>query len=130
MNNNSMFDIKSTVRGDIVSIVANGEYSLLKAHHLFESSIDYALLHNRGKILIDVNNVTGNIPLMDRFYFSENLANYRKEHGLSNVHKIAVVGKEPIVHEEKFGELVAMNRGVNSRVFTDMKQASDWLSNE
>lgn len=130
LNRDSQFDIESTVKTGYVLIAASGDYSLIKANHLFESAIDYALLHNKSNVLINVNNVTGSIPLMDRFYFAENLANYRKKHGLSKIKKIAVVGHEPIVHEERFGEQVAINRGVNSRVFTDISEASDWLSEE
>ncbi len=128
LNRDSQFDLESTVKPGFVLIAASGDYSIIKANHLFESAIDYALLHNKSKVLINVNNVTGNIPLMDRFYFAEHLANYRKKHALAKVKKIAVVGQEPIVHSERFGEQVAVNRGVNSRVFTNMTEAYDWLN--
>jgi hypothetical protein len=127
-NTDSQFNIERIVDTDFVSIVANGNYSLAKANHLFESSVDYALIHKKRKILIDVNNITGNIPLMDRFYFAENLANYQKKHGRLMLDRIAVIGQEPIVDKERFGELVASNRGVNTKVFTDVKQATDWLN--
>jgi len=124
----SHFDITIAVEEDFIAIFASGNYSLSKANHLFEFSIDNALLHNRSNILIDVTNISGTIPFLDRFYYAENLANYRAAHALTKVNKIAVVGQEPTIHETRFGETVAVNRGVNVRVFTEMNKASIWLS--
>ena len=127
-NTDSHFDIKITVEKDFVSIFASGDYSLLKAKDLFKLSIDSALLHNKSKILIDVTNITGTIPFLDRFEYSEFFAKYRAEHALTKINKTAVVGQEPIVHKDRFGETVAVNRGANVRVFTGMNKALIWLS--
>ena len=127
-NTDSHFGITTIVEEDFVRIVATGNYSLLKANHLFSHSIEYALLFKRAKILIDVTRITGNIPFFDRFEYSAFLAKYKREHALTKVGKIAVVGHEPIVDKDKFGETVAVNRGANVRVFTDMDNASAWLN--
>jgi hypothetical protein len=111
-----------------IRIKASGYYSLQNANHLFKLSIDSAVLHGKRNILIDVINIQGNIPFFDRFQFAEFLANYKAEHALTEVDRIAVVGEEPIVHSNRFGETVAVNRGVNLRVFTDMNQALGWLN--
>jgi hypothetical protein len=129
-NSDSQFDIKITIKEDFILISGNGNYSFLKAKDLFKLAIDKALIHDKSKVLIDVTNITGIIPFFDRFQYSEFLASYRGEHALTKVHKIAVVGKEPIVHKDKFGETVAVNRGAYVRVFTDMSKASIWLNTE
>lgn len=124
------FEITTDVESDYVLLSARGKYSLLKANNLFKLAIDSCLLHDKCKILIDVTNITGSIPFFDRFQFSEYLANYKIERALTKLHKIAVVGLEPIIDKDKFGETVAVNRGTNGRVFTDMSKALTWLNSE
>ena len=126
-NANSQFDIEITVEEDFLLISARGNYSLSNANNLIKLAIDNGLSHNKSKILIDITDITGSIPLFNRFQFSEFLFNYIRKHALGKVNRIAVVGKEPIVDKERFGEIVAKNRGVNVRVFTDMSQASTWM---
>jgi hypothetical protein len=111
-----------------IRIIAIGHYSLQNANNLFKLSIDSAMLHGKRNVLVDVTKVEGNIPFFDRFQFAEFLANYKAEHALTEVDRIAVVGEEPIVHSNRFGETVAVNRGVNLRVFTDMGEALAWLN--
>ena len=41
--------------------------------------------------------------------------------------RFAVLGNEPMVHPERFGEIVATNRGAVMRVFTDEALALEWL---
>jgi hypothetical protein len=129
-NTNSLFDTEITVEEDILLIDVNGYYSITKANNLFKLAIDSALSNNKRKVLIDVTNITGSIPFFDRFRFSEFLSQYRIKHALGKIDRIAVVGKEPIVDKERFGETVAVNRGTNIRVFTDPSEASIWLNKE
>ena len=130
METDTEFDIKITVGEDLLSLCVNGNYSLVKANNLFKLAIDNAVSYNKSKILIDVTNITGSIPFLDRFRYSEFLATYRINNALGKVSSIAVVGQEPIVHGGKFGETVAVNRGTNARVFTNMSDAFIWLNNE
>lgn len=123
----SQFEIRIIVLDDYVNIVASGSYSLLKANNLFKLSIDNGNANRKSKLLIDVIGVEGHIPVFERFQFSEFLASYRAKHHIGLVDKIAVVGYEPIVHNGRFGETVAVNRGANVRVFTDQDSASRWL---
>ena len=41
--------------------------------------------------------------------------------------RMAVLGHEPMIHPERFGEIVATNRGALTRVFTDERAALEWL---
>lgn len=124
------FTVTITIEEDFIILLASGTYSLSNANYLFKHSIDSSLLHNKRKILIDVTNIRGTIPFFDRFQFAENLAIYKAQHALAKVNKIAVVGHEPIIHKDKFGETVAVNRGVNARTFTDMSNALIWLTED
>ena len=41
--------------------------------------------------------------------------------------RMAMLGHEPMIHPERFGEIVAANRGADARVFTEEALALDWL---
>ena len=41
--------------------------------------------------------------------------------------KVAVLGALPMVHWQRFGEIVATNRGAFIRVFLDEAEALEWL---
>ena len=124
----SQFEIKKNIDDEWVSLIASGDYSLIKAYHLFEFAIDNAIAEKKSKVLIEVTGVTGNISLTDRFQYSNFLSDYYEEHALGKVNKIAVVGSDLNVHSEKFGQIVARNRGANVCVFTDMDKAVNWLT--
>ena len=130
-NTDLHFGITSSIEDNWVCIVATGDYSFLKADHLFRYAIENALLNKRTKILIDVTGITGNIPFFDRFEYSAFLAKFQREHAspkMTRMTRIAVVGHKPIVDKKKFGETVAVNRGANVEVFTDMDNAYAWLN--
>ena len=41
--------------------------------------------------------------------------------------RLAVLGNEPMIHPDRFGELVARNRGADARVFTVEAEALAWV---
>ncbi len=129
-NTSTQFEITIIEKEDLLLLSASGDYSLQKANNLFKLAVDNAVLRNKNVILIDVTTIIGSIPLFDRFQFAEFLSDYKRAHAVDKIDRIAVVGQEPIVDKEKFGETVAVNRGTNVRVFTDMGIASVWLNSK
>jgi hypothetical protein len=129
-NTDVSFDVETIEGNNFMTLIASGNYSLAKAIDLCKLSIDTCLLYNKKKILVDINRVTGNVLFFDRFQFAEALAQYKAEHGLSKVSKIALVGKEPLIDKNRFGETVAVNRGVNIKVFTDLNAALTWIKED
>jgi hypothetical protein len=109
-------------------VTVEGWYTLSNAIAIFKTAIDHALLYEKKSLLIDVNKIAGTIPLTDRFKFSESITGYFIQYALGKIHRLAVVGQEPIVDPDRFGETVARNRGLNVYVFTDLQQALQWLS--
>jgi hypothetical protein len=73
-----------------------------------------------------VRKITGRLPtVLDRYTFGVHIA----ENYLNSEPRVqlAVLGNEPMIHPERFGELVARNRGADARAFTDETLALDWL---
>ena len=130
MNNQTApFETEIKSEGNILIINVRGSYSLSKAKDLFKLAIDTALQENKRNILIDVSHIKGSVSFIDRYDYSSFLAQYKLEHAATKVDKIAVTGHEPIVHKERFGELVAINRGANVKVFTEVEEAFKWIRN-
>jgi hypothetical protein len=109
-----------------VELVCTGIYSRAEALRLGEEAYRQASLADRINLLIDVRKITGRLPtILDRYDFGVHIA----EQYLSSDPRIrlALLGHEPMIHPERFGELVARNRGADARVFTDETLALDWL---
>ena len=68
---------------------------------------------------------------MDRFHFGENFpvkCFEKKSAGIISHVRFAFLGNYPIIDPGRFGETVAINRGLTLKVATDYKEALDWLS--
>lgn len=73
-------------------------------------------------MLLDLREITGaRMSDMDRYDIGVLAA--RESVGAP----IAFVASEALVDPRRFGEVVARNRGLNVRVFTDMDEATAWL---
>jgi hypothetical protein len=122
------FRIKTTIRvhADYLEVVCEGLYSRAETLRVGEEAYAAAAQANCSAILVDARAITGRIPtILDRFEMGVRVA----RHYLATDPRIrlAVVGHEPMIHPERFGELVARNRGADARAFTDGTQALDWL---
>jgi hypothetical protein len=122
------FRISTTfqVHPDYLEVGCAGLYSRAETLRIGEVAYDEAARVNRSAILVDVRSITGRIPsILDRFEMGVRIAKHYL--GSDPRIRLAVIGHEPMIHPERFGELVARNRGADARVFTDEAQALDWL---
>ena len=123
-----LFRIKFAVRvlPGYVELVCTGSYSRAEALRVGKEGYRQAALADRNALLIDVRKITGRMPTMlERYDFGVQIA----EQYLSSDPRVrlALLGHEPMIHPERFGELVARNRGADARVFTEESLALDWL---
>ena len=72
-------------------------------------------------VLVDARELVGPLSDMDRYDIGVGAA----QHGLRV--PVAVLGKEPLIDPRRLGEIVARNRSVNVRTFTDYDAACTWL---
>lgn len=122
------FRIRTTlvVHPDYLEVACSGLYSRAETLRVGEEAYGEAARANRSAVLIDVREITGRIPtILDRFEMGVRIAKHYRESDPRI--RLAVVGHEPMIHPERFGELVARNRGADARVFTDRTPALDWL---
>ncbi len=91
-------------------------------------SLDAALAADAGRdaLLIDARNVSGREPsLAERYEVAVRIADLQAAQAPRI--RLSVFGHEPLIHRERFGEIVAANRGALARVFTDERAALAWL---
>ena len=122
------FRIKTTVRvhPDYLEIGGIGMYSRAESLRVGEEAYREAARANRSAMLVDVREVKGRVPaILERFELGVRIAKHYLESEPRT--RLAVLGHEPMIHPDRFGELVARNRGADARVFTDEAQALDWL---
>ena len=109
-----------------VELTCSGLYSRAEALRVGEQAYAEASRADRDGVLVDVRGINGRVPtILDRFELGTNIAkNYLESEPRI---RLAILGNEPMIHPERFGELVARNRGADARVFTEEAAARDWL---
>jgi hypothetical protein len=75
-------------------------------------------------VLVDVRGVVGSLSDVDRYDIGVAGAS------LGIRVPFAIVGMEPLIEPERLAEVVARNRGMNVRAFTDYEAASTWLQQQ
>jgi hypothetical protein len=122
------FRIRTTARvhPDYLEIACAGLYSKSESHRVGEEAYRQAALAQREAVLIDVREVRGRVPtILDRFDFGVRVAEHYRQSDPRI--RLAILGHEPMIHADRFGELVARNRGADARVFTDEADALAWV---
>lgn len=115
---------------DFLEVRATGEFSLDEAKRTFLEMMEAVALHKTKRLLFDGRTITGNPQTLERFYYAEFAAAtvaQSKTRGESGATRFAYVLKEPVLDREKFGETVAVNRGMVLKVFDNPEEALAWL---
>jgi hypothetical protein len=124
-----LFRVRVVVRvhAGHVELLCTGRYSRAEAFRIGGLAFSEAAAASLRSALIDVRGVTGSIPtILDRFDVGVHIASLHLEHKPQV--RLALLGHEPMIHPERFGEIVARNRGADARAFTIEAEARDWLT--
>jgi hypothetical protein len=109
-------------------VSVEGSYDAKRAKSAVIELIDYAIQHDKNRILVDYVKMEGQPTLNQSFdYVLFLVTQFRKkiyENGILGM-RMAYVGRDS---NGRFGEMVASNRGVAARYFTDLDKAVAWLS--
>jgi hypothetical protein len=114
----------------LVRATLSGHFSLSDAETTFMKVLDALVQHQAKKVLIDGRAITGEPEPMERFYYGEFVADAvadLNKRGVSHVPKFAYVLVEPVLDPERFGETVAVNRGMSVKAFDNLGEAEEWL---
>jgi len=116
---------------DLLSVHATGKFSLEEAKRIFVEMMEAVALHGAKRVLLDGRAITGDPETIERFYYGEfaaqTVAEY-KNRGVPRAMPFAYVLSEPVLDAERFGETVAVNRGMNVKAFANLEKALEWLA--
>lgn len=111
---------------DYLELVSTGEYAPDVPLQVAEEGLRRAARAGHRALLLDIHGVTGCAPTMaERYDQAVQFASLQSR--VTPRIRVALIGKEPMVHPQRFGEIVATNRGALIRVFTDEALALNWL---
>jgi hypothetical protein len=114
-------------RPDHVRVVASGIYDALEVQQVLREAIAAASAHQQTKVLVDCRELTGTPGTMQRFDLADTITRFYHERRGASVIRLAIVGAEPLIDPARFGETVALNRGLPIKVTTDLEEALRWL---
>jgi SpoIIAA-like len=119
-------EFRSTTLPDYVRIEVSGDFSLEQILPMAERFFQAAVDARREAMLLDMRAVTGREPTMaERYRWAVHVAELQSRY--KPLIRVALVGHEPLIHPERFGEIVAIQHGAVVRVFTEEALALEWL---
>ena len=108
-----------------LAVRVTGESIVDEAWQQYDAIAEHCNRANKNKLLFDFTEAYGEISLWDRCFIGERAQIFA-------YHRIMVVGvaRPEQLDPQRFGEMVARNRGVNVRSFPNTEDALEWLLKE
>jgi hypothetical protein len=97
--------------------------AIREACEQFELIAEHCERANKSKLLLDFTDTHGEFFLADRYFLGDQSGTFM----FHKLIKVAAVVRPEQLDSQKFGEIVARNRWVNARVFTNVEDAKEWL---
>ncbi len=110
-------------KGSYVLVEFRGEFSVAAGMRCVDAMAEACEKVGQSRALLDCRGMTGDLPVIDRFKVAEYGSSKQPQ-----LKQLALVNREDVVLADNFVENVASNRGLNTRIFTDMTEAQRWLS--
>ena len=107
---------------------ASGEFSSDDACLVIRDVLAESAERGTTRVLVDCLQMRGSPTVAERYAVSEFIASEMFE--LNRFPRVVVLGKEPLIDPKRFGELVARNRGVQTKTVEQMEDAVKWLRQE
>lgn len=118
------------VEPDLLIARVTGKFLLTEAQQSFVEVLEAIASHRVHKVMFDGREMIGRPQTMERFYYSKFAANSLKAYmprGVAQTTAFAYVLTQAVLDPHRFGETVAVNRGMNVRAFDNLDEAYEWL---
>ena len=100
----------------------SGEFNQEAGKQVIDAMVEACTQSQISRALLDCRNMTGEIQILESFM----VAKYGVKM-IGSISKFALVGREDQMFPDDFVENVAVNRGINLKLFTDADEAVNWL---
>ncbi len=117
-------DLKIIQRDGYILFDFSGEFSPDAGKQCIDAMVEACTEAQIPRALLDCRSMTGEIEIMESFM----VAKYGVKM-IGSISKFALVGREDQMFPDNFVENVAVNRGINLKLFTDVEEAIHWLKN-
>ena len=107
---------------DYVLVEFVGEFNVEAAKQTIDRAVQACAEYGQPAVLLDCRKMTGSLSIMDRFQ----VAVYGQT-SIGKIARLALVRRPDADPPDRFVETVAVNRGINLKLFTDIEQAIEWL---
>ena len=115
-------ELSITDKGDYVLVDFFGEFSVEAGKRCVDRMLEACSQYGRSAVLLDCRRMTGPLTVLDRFQVIQ-----YGEITRGIISRLALVSRPGDILPDNFAESVAVNRGVNLRVFADADKAVEWL---
>jgi hypothetical protein len=115
----------------VLIVDARGEFSLEEAKRAFLEMLEAVAQYQAEKVLFDGRNLKGEPARIERFFYgyfaateTMSLVAMRR---MRQAPQFAYVINEPLRDPRRYGETVAVNRGMHVKTFETPEEAVEWL---
>jgi len=122
--------VEISTESGFLHVRAKGDFSLVEAKRTFVEMLEAVARNKVQKVLFDGQELVGNPRTIERFYYGEFAAEAVakfKDRGMDRATQFAYVLKVPLLDPGRFGETVAVNRGMFVKTFDNLDDALGWL---
>jgi hypothetical protein len=119
-------DVRLETRGHYLLAMFAGVLTFREVIAALQKACDAARDAGVDLLVADCFSLRGNLTTFERYEMGRTMAEYCRER--TPRLKAAVIGRPPVV--TGFGSLVASNRGLRVRSFSDLQSGLEWLEEE
>ena len=123
--------IKAEFEDPVLIVTVTGKFTLASAKSTFSEALGAMTQLQIGRLLVDCRTIDMADSVSEVFEYASFIAESLTHHlteDLAAIPRLAYIfaaGHETLI---KFGETVAQNRGMDTRVFSDIDEARSWLT--
>lgn len=117
--------VTTEMKGDILCATAVGTRTLDSVLAVARETLQACKAQDIDKVLVDVRQLEGRLGTVDAFELATR--HFRTFRALRALRKAAIVDRASSATRARFLEDVAVNRGYNFRIFSDVEKAKEWL---
>lgn len=116
-----------------IRVRVTGKFFLAEANDCVVSMFESIVQHGLQRVLVDCRQLEGELTTLERFVhatFAVQQMHRFADKGVLRSARFAYVGNEPLIDRHRFGQKVAVNRGLNVMVSLSESEALQWLEND
>ena len=118
------YKIDTIVEKDYLKLIVSGEQTHEDNRALVVKIIESCVEHKLGQVVVDIRGLRGQPGVISDY----ELATFSVEQGLSVIKKAALVYRQENYEFTSFFETVAINRGLNVKIFVEEDEAVAWIT--